>query len=530
MRFGRRLTWYILPWMMAGGACQAANQVPTVGFYKLDDQRLTGETTAIVKEAGFFAGLTVLVTIDTAGRVIAATPTDNYQKLDADPALALVRRWTFRPQIFEGKPVNATGRVSVTYREHPIPADTSIVFPEGSPGDTAITLERGACYGNCPDYRVTVHGNGLVEFDTGDDHFEGTDPQVHLEYNGHNVLLPGRHTAHVDPALAVQLVERFRAAHFFGLKKEYVYSATDNPTQMLTVRIGKASKTVTDYIGTQAGMPQEVRDLEEAVDVVAGTARWVSGNAQTLAELDAAHFDYRSPAGAKLTIAAASKLSDYRPPQEVETLISGLIDRGVPLDAKINGASLGAILVRAAASQGREALFNKLAARNVLAAMPRSAINGAFSTLGCSSKIARALVNSGADPKIAGESGTALTRLRGSAATCEEHPDRMLEMARTLIALGVPLEARDSLGWTALMGCDSPELAQLLLDHGANPKAHDKEGTTTVLATDDDRVALILLRGGADPRARNDQDSVLSNATRRHWPATLAWLDENEVR
>ena len=71
-------------------------------------------------------------------------------------------------------------------------------------------------------------------------------------------------------------------------------------------------------------------------------------------------------------------------------------------------------------------------------------------------KSPRALVNAGADPHAVSDSGTALTSLRGSAASCEEHPDKMLEMARTLIALGVPLEARDSLGWTALMGCDSP--------------------------------------------------------------------------
>ena len=528
MRLGVRLTCGILAWIFTGSAIQAGDSVPTVGFYKLDNQRLTGETTAIAKTSGF-SDLTILVTIDTAGRVIEAKPTDNYQNLDPAPALALVRGWTFRPQAFDGKPVNAVGMVSVTYRELPTPVDTSIAFPEGAPAETTITLERGACYGNCPDYRVTVRGDGLVEFDTGDDHFKGTAAQVHLEYNGHNVLLPGRHSARVDPALVTRLLDRLRSAHFFGLRKEYVYGATDNPTQLLTVRIGKASKTVTDYIGTQAGMPQEVRDLEEAVDIVAGTARWVSGDAQTLAELDATGFDYRSQAGAKLAVAATSKLSAYRSPPGVEAFISGLIDRGVPLDAKVGGVSVGTTLVQVAARRGLEALFDKLADRKALAAMPRSAVNATFIGVGCSPKIARALVSSGADPHGTSEGGTALTALRGSAATCEEQPDHMLEMARTLIALGVPLEARDDLGWTALMGCDSPELAQLLLAHGANPKARASDGTTPVLATDDDRVALILLRAGADPRARNDRGTVRSNAIKGHWPATLAWLDEHGI-
>jgi hypothetical protein len=161
--------------------------------------------------------------------------------------------------------------------------------------------------------------------------------------------------------------------------------------------------------------------------------------------------------------------------------------------------------------------------------MTRAAINDAFVNVGCSVKIARALVKGGADPRTTGENGTALTALRGSAATCEDEPDMMLGMARTLIEFGVPLEARDSLGWTALMGCDSPELARLLLAKGADPKARTKDGTTPVLATDDDRVALILLAAGADPRAKNDQGTVRSNAVKGHWPATLTWLDEHGI-
>jgi hypothetical protein len=119
MRSSISLTWCILPWMMAATACQADGSVPTVGFYKLDDQRLTGET-IVIGEKGGFSDLTVLVTIDTKGKVTAATSADNYQNLDPAPALSLVHGWTFRPQEFDGKPVNAVGRVSVTYRERPI--------------------------------------------------------------------------------------------------------------------------------------------------------------------------------------------------------------------------------------------------------------------------------------------------------------------------------------------------------------------------------------------------------------------------
>jgi len=179
--------------------------------------------------------------------------------------------------------------------------------------------------------------------------------------------------------------------------------------------------------------------------------------------------------------------------------------------------------------RGSEALFDELAKRGALTAISRSVLTEIFNRVGCSAKIARALVRAGADPHSAGEDGTGLTALRGSAATCREHPEKELEMGQTLIGLGVPLEARDGLGWTALMGCDSPQLAQLLLAHGANPNAHDKDGTTPLLSTNDDRVALTLLRAGADPRAKDGNGTVRAQAEKGHMPATLAWLDAHGV-
>jgi hypothetical protein len=516
----------LLPLVVSGSSCHAGVSGPTVGIYKLDDQRLSGDTSLLSKEAAF-SDLTLLVTIDRDGKVVSASAIDNFEKLDPAPALALVRTWRFKPQTFDGQPVNAVGRVSVEYRMRPIAPDTSKPFPDGPIANSAITLQRGACYGSCPDYSVTIHGDGLVEFDTGDEHFAGTASQVHLKYNGHNVLLPGRHTARIDPAKFKSLLDRFRSAYFFGLKDEYASSVTDNPTQKLTVRVGTTSKSIVDYVGTMAGMPPDVTDLEDAVDEVADSSRWVSGDTQTLADLDAIHFDYHSTGGEKLALAAATKLNDYRPSPGVESLILGLIHRGVPL---LGPLKVGTTLITVAAAQGREALFKELVDRGILAQMSRSSLSKAFADVGCSADIARQLVKAGADPHFTDEDGTALTKLRGSSSTCDDQPQKKLELARTLISLGVPLEARDNLGWTALMGCDSPDLARLLLASGADVKARAKDGTTAVLATDDDRVALILLRAGADPRAHNEQGTVRSNAIAGHWPATLAWLDEHGIR
>jgi hypothetical protein len=518
-----------LPIMLMCGACQASDPSPQVGFYKLDDQRITGTTDVTSPSAGG-TGLQILVTVDTAGSVTDAQVLDNFEKLDEKPGLAAVRGWTFHPQSFEGKPVTAVGMVTVNYHAPEIPADTGVPFPDPAGKPIEIGLDRGACFGTCPDYHVTIAGDGTVRFTTDQGHFAGSAAQVHLQYNGNNVLLPGSHTAHIDPKAVAALLDQFRAAHFFGLKKEYVAGVTDNPTQRLSLTIGDQQKVVTDYVGSWVGMPRAARDLEDAIDTTAGTARWVDGNAETLATLEAEGFDFHSKASAEFAAAAAMRMAGYDPPKEIDALLLGLIDKGLRLDAPIGKTSVGAMLVAAAASAGDEKLFDVLARRGQLRAMEKDELSQSFVHNRSSPAIARARVAAGADPRTTGSNGNALNDLNGMAMACGGDDRKLVAMVKTLIDLGVPIEARSEIGWTPLMGCDSPEVARLLIGHGTNVNAKDKDGTTPVLATDDDRVALVLLRAGADPHVRIKEGSLRDQAIKQHMPATLAWLDAHGIR
>ncbi|WP_407940324.1 hypothetical protein [Novosphingobium aerophilum] len=103
-------------------------------------------------------------------------------------------------------------------------------------------------------------------------------------------------------------------------------------------------------------------------------------------------------------------------------------------------------------------------------------------------------------------------------------------MAAALVSLGVPLEARDSIGWTPLMGSIDPAVAQVLLKAGANPNAKDDDGTAVVLSLADDRAVLTLLRAGADPNAKDGDGTLRQRALKRHWPGTLAWLDQHGIK
>jgi hypothetical protein len=525
----------------AGAAAEAPMKI---GMRGLQAERLSGETRLVAKDAQIFSDIAVVATVDVDGKVIDAAVADNFRNLDPAPALAAVRGWRFRPLTFEGKPIVAVGVVSVAYR---LPEEREAVsppFPDVPVADTEIVLERSGCYGPCPDYTVSVRGDGTVRFSSGGAASKRAAGHAHLAFMTNNVLLPGEHVAHVDPAAVARLIAKFRAARFFGLKSSYEAGITDAATYKLTFRAGGKTKSVTDYVGTSAGMPEDVSALEDAVDEVAGTARWVSGDAATVKVLQAEGFDFHSAAAAELAADAMQLPSSRHQDEEAGLLALALIERGAPLGtaprvekgAPTRGtapgmaATDGALLAYYAAVTGDEALFGALQRRGWVTRLPRTLRTQALAYgAGCRPAIVRGLVRAGADLILKG-SGTALTAARSGYGACRDAPDaRVLETAETAIGLGVPVDGRDDLGWTALMGCDSPELTRLLITHGADVNARDAEGKTPLLTTDDDRVALILLRAGADPTARTKETSVRREAVKGHMPATLAWLDAHGV-
>lgn len=138
-----------------------------------------------------------------------------------------------------------------------------------------VSLERTSCLGTCPAYIVTIESNGTITFDG----------KMH-------VAVPGHHTAHIPQAAVASLIEQFRAADFLSALPRYQAGITDIPTQTLTLQLNGVEKSVVDHGGIKIGMPLSVYDLESAVDQAAGTERWVKGNGETLASLQAEHWDF----------------------------------------------------------------------------------------------------------------------------------------------------------------------------------------------------------------------------------------------
>ncbi|QNA85115.1 hypothetical protein G4G27_14755 [Sphingomonas sp. So64.6b] len=528
--------------LLAFQGCSASSQTaPKIGVYGLSSQRISGAESVRAPGVSGFAQVSVLVTVDVDGNVVDAKVVDDRFKGDASAALAAAKEWKFRPQSFDGKPIQALGEITIEFDPPEFSPDASVPFPTAAPGDIEITLERSACFGTCPDYRVTITDDGKVRFSTRTMNFPGTAAEVHRMFNGENVLWAGTHDAEVSPQAVAVLIERFRDAHFMGMKPEYFAGVTDNPTYALTLRVGKTTKRVVDYVGKEAGMPAGVTALENAVDQLAGTDRWVRGNAQTIALLKAQGFDFKSRDAAQL-VRSAIQLNNWPPNQAgANELIQAAIANGLDFSTSVNigvrgrskeTATIGSVIASYAAETGNEALFEDMSRAGQVARMSKKSLDSALlSGMGCSARIAKALVEAGANPKAVGENGNALHALRSSYGRCAYAGSaKRVEMAAALVALGVPLEAKDNIGWTPLMGCDDPAVTRILLNAGANPNAKDGDGTTVVLSVDDDRVVLTLLRAGADPKAKDRDGTLRQQARKRHWPGTLNWLDEHGIQ
>jgi hypothetical protein len=537
------------------------SQVIGVAHETATSHKLSGPDTIEVDkadEAGL-SGTRIDVTVSPDGDVTDAHISYDGDKQPGSAALlAAARRWKFRPFTYAGRPVVAIARIEIEPRLKPIWAKPDAPLPAIDYAHLKIELTRSACYGSCPDYKVSIDGAGNVVFSTREapaDLVSG----VHRKFSfGPGVLVGGVHRAKIDRATLDALIAQFRDAHFFGLKKEYFYSVTDNPTQVVRFASGPSEMTVTDYVGTAAGLPPAAKALEQAIDDAAGTARWVSGNGETLAALRAEGFDPASDQASDLAVAALAAKSDR--------LVVDLIDAGLPLDRSYKprtkravAAPLGAILLADAVSHGRAAVARALLDRGWAARTDRNALRDAFisGAGGCDIGVARALVNAGVDPKasppppsaagsetdgklaaaladaesaIGPKSPTALAVAVEQYSVCDAELADRQDLVRGLIALGVDVNARGSEGKNVLFGLESPVLVDILLAAGARADVKDKDGLSPAFGTWTDEIALRLLDAGADPSGKDDGKTLRQTAVEHKMPATLAWLDAHGIK
>lgn len=122
---------------------------------------------------------------------------------------------------------------------------------------TVITLERGPCFGHCPEYTLTLYGSGRIEFD-----------------GRHNVCAKGHYTASAPTHEVRRLVAEMLVAGYFDFDWRAGPLATNESTVTSSLRHEGRTRRIEHYLG-DAGAPLLLRTLEDRIDRVAGTWRWL---------------------------------------------------------------------------------------------------------------------------------------------------------------------------------------------------------------------------------------------------------------
>ncbi|WP_145727711.1 DUF6438 domain-containing protein [Nitrospirillum viridazoti] len=393
----------------------------------------------------------------------------------------------------------------------------------------------GCGIGRCPQYSVEIEGSGRVVFDGGGDLPAGqrfpTTVYRRPPFFSSDVVVPGRQEDHVPPEAVAALARRFEEAHFFELADSDLAMVTDAPHYSLTLETDRGTKHVEDYAGTGMGMPAVVKTLEDEVDRVADTARWVNGAPGLVDWLAATGFDFTSVSAAAIALHGPDV-----PP--TETLLS-MIDRGLPLETVTKGRDgqsnslLGLDLLRDAIKEGRAPVFQRLVAAGWLARLRPGEASHLFArwAAACDPALAEAAVAAGipvdavtvAEPSRQNVGGqTALASLQSFR---WKSRDARLATAKRLLALGADPNHRDRRGRTPLFEADDLDMVETLLANGADVTIRDENGLGPVFATWNDAIAVRLLRAGASPDGRDEDGHTLAERTVLYaMPATARWL------
>jgi hypothetical protein len=153
-------------------------------------------------------------------------------------------------------------------------ADTVVPVVRPIPPDTVISLQRtrGNCdVRDCPTYRVLIFADGDV-----------------IWHGSSRVVKRGVFLSHLEPDQIRALIRDFESIDFFGLENIYGFrgsgcrsSAPDMPFVFISLSMGGLSKILGHHNGCINEVSEKLTALENSVDQVVNSARWITGKPQT---------------------------------------------------------------------------------------------------------------------------------------------------------------------------------------------------------------------------------------------------------
>jgi ankyrin repeat protein len=512
-----------LPAPLAPQQSQSSRSDTSVPYAVPDEEvpaHETGDHKAVRLPVGehprIFQSVRLKLIVDIEGQVISASPEEGPRE-SYSHAIAEAMSWKYLPFEKDGAPTVA----SITDYVRILPLEdlpkTHQDFPDSSNlAGLVMTLSRTGCFGACPSYTVEIHGDGTI-----------------LYKGNSSVVFTGDHRDQISAEQVSEVLDAFHKADYFSLRDEYSYQVTDCPTYTTSFQIDQVFKSVTDYVGAEAGMPQSVSNLEETIDRVSGTMKWIKGNAETVPALKREGWDFKSPEAAEV-LARASQ-------QGSSALVRDLLAQGIGLSgANESGKSA---LAAAAYARDRESidLLIKAGAGGDDKQMKTEALAAAAQT--GNPELVRVLLDYGGDAKgaVQDENGTATVLMSAVLSGVPEIVEMILaaqpnlnardEKGRTalwylseantywdekrhadrprvvhiLARAGANLNSQDDEGNAPLHGAYSPDVVRALIQDGANVDIRNAEGDTPLMTASSLDVMKLLVAAGADTHARNHE-------------------------
>lgn len=498
-----------------------------------------------------FNQLHITLTVSPTGDVVDADSNGDRETLKFWPQLqGEVLQWKFTPFEESGK------AVTVEIEEY-----IDLVPPERLPkhhvaapairpnSKVTITLERSGCFGSCPSYTVTAStDDGIV--------FQG----------GGYVAASGKHMDSVDADEVRKLAKRFVAADFYSMDSSYTASVTDNPSYSLSIAIDGHTKRVEDYVGAWEGMPAVITELEDQVDTVARTERWINGSDGLVQSLQGEKFNVK-------TFEAQVMLKEAARRGQTAT-VRELLEAGVPLvplpAPKVNEQRnyysfepTGWLTAASTHSEALQILIDAAASKNDQKDKDLALVGTARSG---NVEGARTLIAYGANPnadlseQIVTEGDGMTMQMNGAGSVLiyaaesgnpemvreilRYHPNlekrdhegktalfaagdcrngdkdgARVECVRLLAQAGANVNARDNEGNTPLHGTFLTDVEEELLKLGADVNARNKDGETPIFTTVDDEAIPLFIKHGADLTIRNNKGETVMEADKRKGPS-----------
>lgn len=451
-------------------------------------------------------------------------------------ANALVSSQHYVPWVVQGRPATVLIHTSLAIAPperygpaHPFPSPVD-------PGTVSIGMERRGCEGSCPVYSVTLAADGTVSY-----------------VGSAFIAIPGHHRAQITAAAVSDLLDRFRQARFLSALPEYS-GAYDGGFTALHLKVNGTAYQVVDESGLRVGLPTAIRDLEKAVDDATESAKWVVGNQETLASLDAEHWNFASTSEDNL------RLYDRAIANKNAVLLERFLQAKAPVLAspspgRPSWTKPDPPPLIMASSTGDLALVNQMVLTVGTPVPPRILFHCLLAAFSSGSlPMVNFWLDKGADPHLrpvtldGKQTGPnpgvdALYRavLSGNPDVVRRalglgfKPNRTiggtepilvyvlsnarpanlnLDVIRVLLQAGANPNARSSSGDTALIDVRDSGYLDILIAAGADPNLADDLGyTPLIMHATDPKAVKVLLAAGADPRTRDKDGKTALDAT-----------------